>query len=81
MTSGAPERVYEVFARISPGDPMSHIGTLNAPADDLARVYAWRIYDEEDWADMWVVPRDAIASAHPDRPAALRAPGDPVVVR
>ncbi|MGH7589375.1 MAG: hypothetical protein ACRELU_12370 [Gemmatimonadota bacterium] len=61
------EQVFEVFCRIAPGDPMSHIGTLNAPDIELARVYAWKIYDEEDWAEMWVVPRAAIASAHPHR--------------
>lgn len=68
------EPVFEVFARIAPGDPMSHIGTLNAPGIELARVYAWRIYDEEDWSEMWVAPRDAIVSAHPDqeRPEAFR---------
>ncbi len=60
------EAIFEVFTRVSAGDPMIHIGTLNAPHVDLARVYAWKIYDEEDWADMWVVPRDAIAHAHPD---------------
>ena len=61
------EQVFEVFCRVAPGDPMSHIGTLNAPDIELARVYAWKIYDEEDWAEMWVVPRAAIASAHPHR--------------
>jgi 1,2-phenylacetyl-CoA epoxidase PaaB subunit len=60
--------VFEVFARIAPGDPMSHIGTLNAPGLELARVYAWRIYDEEDWSDMWVVARSAVVSAHPESP-------------
>lgn len=58
----AREEVFEVFARIAPGDPMSHVGTLNAPHIDLARVYAWKIYDEEDWHEMWVVARSAIAS-------------------
>lgn len=71
----AGERVFEVFTRIAPGEPMSHIGTLNAPDIDLARVYAWRIYDEEDWADMWVVPRDEIVSAHPDHQGAGANPG------
>lgn len=61
----AREEVFEVFARIAPGDPMSHVGTLNAPHIDLARVYAWKIYDEEDWHEMWVVPRRAIAIADP----------------
>jgi hypothetical protein len=41
---------------------------------ELARVYAWKIYDEEDWADMWVVPRAAIVSAHP---AHLPRPASP----
>ncbi|HYO46198.1 MAG TPA: phenylacetic acid degradation b [Gemmatimonadota bacterium] len=70
-----PEQVFEVFARIAPGDPMSHIGTLNAPGIELARVYAWRIYDEEDWSDMWVAPRDTILSAHPDQDGPLPVPG------
>ncbi|MFN2382645.1 MAG: hypothetical protein ABR559_00110 [Gemmatimonadota bacterium] len=61
----AAEEVFEVFCRIAAGDAMCHIGTLNAPHIDLARVYAWKIYDEEDWADMWVVPRAAIVTAHP----------------
>lgn len=68
MTRG--EAVFEVFCRVEPGDPMSHIGTLNAPGIELARVYAWRIYDEEDWVDMWVVPRSEIVSAHPEKAAA-----------
>lgn len=71
----AGERVFEVFTRIAPGDPMCHIGTLNAPDMELAKVYAWRIYDEEDWADMWVVPRDEIVSAHPDHEGAGSNPG------
>lgn len=73
------ERVFEVFARIAPGDSMCHIGTLNAPHTELARVYAWRIYDEEDWADMWVVPREAVVSAHPDHEGTGSSPGDSTV--
>ena len=72
----AQEAVFEVFARIAPGDPMSHVGTLNAPHVDLARVYAWKIYDEEDWVEMWVVPRSAIVSAHPSSVAAGEAAPD-----
>lgn len=50
--------VYEVFARKHRGEPLRHIGNLNAPDDELARVYAYQTYDEEKWFDMWVVPRD-----------------------
>lgn len=50
--------VYEVFARKSRGDRLQHIGAVSAPGDELARVYARHIYDEERWFDMWVAPRD-----------------------
>jgi 1,2-phenylacetyl-CoA epoxidase PaaB subunit len=50
--------IYEIFARKTRGEPLRHIGNLNAPDDDLARVYAFNTYDEEKWFDMYVVPRD-----------------------
>ncbi|HSJ06443.1 MAG TPA: hypothetical protein VK936_07070 [Longimicrobiales bacterium] len=50
--------IYEVFARKTRGEPLRHIGNLNAPDDDLARVYAFSTYDEEKWFDMFVAPRD-----------------------
>ena len=50
--------IYEVFARKSRGEPLRHIGNLNAPDAALARVYAFNTYDEEKWFDMWVVARD-----------------------
>jgi 1,2-phenylacetyl-CoA epoxidase PaaB subunit len=50
--------VYEVFARKSRGEALRHIGNLNAPDPELARVYAYKTYDEEKWFDMWVVPRE-----------------------
>lgn len=54
MTSAA----YEVLARSRRGDPLRHIGTLDAPSDDLARAYARWLYDEESWADVAVVRRE-----------------------
>jgi hypothetical protein len=50
--------IYEIFARKSRGEPLRHIGNLNAPDDELARVYAFSTYDEEKWFDMFCVPRD-----------------------
>jgi hypothetical protein len=50
--------IYEIFARKSRGEPLRHIGNLNAPDDALARVYAFSTYDEEKWFDMYVTPRD-----------------------
>ena len=54
------ERVYEVFARKSHEEPIMHVGSLNASDDELAKVYAWTLYDEENWVEMCVVPRDAV---------------------
>lgn len=49
---------YEVFTRISAGDDLKHIGSVEAPADKLAKNYAKTTYDEEDWATMVVVRRE-----------------------
>lgn len=49
--------VFEVFARKSRGEPLRHIGNLNAPDVELAKVYAFNTYDEEKWFDMHVVAR------------------------
>ena len=50
--------IYEVFARKSRGEPLRHIGNLNAPDVELAKVYAFNTYDEEKWFDMCVVARE-----------------------
>lgn len=54
------EPVYEVFARKTREEPLRHIGYINAMDDDLARVYAWNTYDEQNWFEMCVVARSAI---------------------
>lgn len=53
--------VFEVFARKNRGEPLKHIGNLNAPDVELAKVYAFNTYDEERWFDMYVVARDQLA--------------------
>ncbi len=58
--TGLHEGIYEVFARKRRGDALRHIGYIDAPGDELARVYAWKTYDEENWFEMCVVPRSAI---------------------
>lgn len=60
------EPVYEVFARKSRGEPLRHIGFINAPDDDLARVYAWKTYDEQNWDEMCIIPRSAILPMDPE---------------
>ena len=74
MQAHVKRNVYEVFAQIEPGGPISHIGNLNAPGIELAKTYARRIYDEERWSEMWVVPRESIAVAHPDDTSPFASP-------
>jgi len=52
--------VYEVFARKTHKEPLQHVGSLNAADDELAKVYAWTMYDEENWVEMCVVRRAAV---------------------
>lgn len=52
--------VYEVFARRTHNDELKHIGSVNAADDELAKAYAWTLYDEENWIEMCVVPRRAV---------------------
>jgi 1,2-phenylacetyl-CoA epoxidase PaaB subunit len=59
------EPVYEVFARKTRGEPLRHIGFINADSTELARVYAWKTYDEQNWDEMCVVPRSAIIPVDP----------------
>lgn len=54
------EPVFEVFARKTREEPLRHIGYVNAPDDDLARVFAWKTYDEQNWFEMCIVPRASI---------------------
>lgn len=54
------KKLYEVFARKERKEPLSHIGTIRAISDDFAKVYARNTYDEENWVEMFVVPRVAM---------------------
>ncbi|MGW6382088.1 hypothetical protein [Peribacillus butanolivorans] len=51
---------YNVLSRINRGDDLMHIGTVEASSDELARVYARYIYDEEKWVEMYIVKRENI---------------------
>ena len=54
--------IYEVFARKDHADELKHVGSVNAADAELAKTYAWAMYDEETWVEMCVVPRRAIVS-------------------
>ena len=70
------EAVYDVFARKRRSKPLRHIGYVDATDDALARVYAWKTYDEEKWFEMCVVRRSHIIPVNRiDGPYAARATG------
>ena len=51
------DEIFEVFGRISSLEPLMHIGYVNAPGIDLAKVYAHTVYNEENWIELCVVNR------------------------
>lgn len=57
---GLTPKYYEVFARKDSDDFLCHVGSVEAPNDDLAQVRAWYIYDQHSWIEMCVVPTDAV---------------------
>lgn len=59
------DRYYEVFARKDSGDPLTHVGSVEAPNAELAQVRAWYVYDQHKWREMCVVPTAAIVSMNP----------------
>lgn len=60
------EKLYEIFARAKREDRFEHVGTIQAPGAELARVYAWQTYDEAKWFEMIVAPRDAFEPVNRD---------------
>ena len=54
------ETVYEVFGRTSGEEELKHIGYVNAPGVELAKVYAHTVYNEENWIELCVVKREDI---------------------
>ena len=60
------EKLYEIFARQKREDRFEHVGTVQAPGAELARVYAWQTYDEAKWFEMIVAPRDAFQRVNRD---------------
>ena len=62
MLTQTPEgKIYEVFARFRE-DGMHHVGSVIAVDDELAKMYAAKLYDEWGWKEMAIVPRDAITT-------------------
>ncbi len=54
--------VWEVFARQDEDLPVRHIGRVDATTRDDAVVFARTLYEEWKWTDLFIVPRQEIAT-------------------
>ncbi|WP_051334796.1 phenylacetic acid degradation b [Bradyrhizobium sp. Ai1a-2] len=57
---GDKPEFYEIFARRSSAEALTHIGSIEAPNAELAEARAWFVYDHEPWKEMCIVPTSAI---------------------
>jgi ring-1,2-phenylacetyl-CoA epoxidase subunit PaaB len=54
--------VWEVFRRERAGSPMQHAGSVAAPDERFAEIYAREQYGRRGESEaLWLVPRDAVA--------------------
>jgi ring-1,2-phenylacetyl-CoA epoxidase subunit PaaB len=54
-------QVYEIFSRPKAGAAMTYAGSVVAPSDDLALIYAREVYGRRGEShELWVVPRAAV---------------------
>lgn len=65
---GNKKTEYLLLTRIKRGDDLIQVGSFKAVSDELAKVYAQHIYDEEDWVEMYVVKKDALACIRSPEP-------------
>ena len=56
----APAEVWEVFARHDREARARHLGTVTAAGPSDAKVFAFMLYDERRWQEMFVAPRAAV---------------------
>ena len=55
-------RVFEVFRRERPGSVMQHAGSIVAPDERFAEIYAREQYGRRGESDaLWLVPREAVS--------------------
>jgi hypothetical protein len=57
---GPDARPYEVYARHAREEALHHIGLVRAASAEDAGVFAYTLFDERKWAELFVVPRAAL---------------------
>jgi ring-1,2-phenylacetyl-CoA epoxidase subunit PaaB len=54
--------IYEVFRQERKGQPFQHAGSLTAPDERFAEIYAREQYGRrQESAALWLVPREAVS--------------------
>jgi hypothetical protein len=54
MKAGREREYYDVFARRKAAEPLEHIGTVGASEPSDAEVFAYKLYDEWRWSELFV---------------------------
>lgn len=62
LPSHAKARAYQVFVRHDKDPRLHQGGEVQAENDEDAVVFAYTLYDERRWQDMFVVPASAIVT-------------------
>lgn len=60
LTETQDGKIYEVFAKFKKNEPLRNIGSVIASDNELAKMYAHKLYDEWTWREMFIVERDKI---------------------
>ncbi len=54
--------IYEVFRQERKGQPLQHAGTVTAPNEAFAEIYAREQFGRrQESVSLWLVPRDAVS--------------------
>ena len=80
MAEGVAASDWEVFARSELDAPLRHVGTVAADRPDDADVFAWKLYDEWTWKEMFVIPRADVVRLLPPGGGGRSIDGDCVLV-
>ncbi|MFQ5628695.1 MAG: hypothetical protein ACE5I1_08040 [bacterium] len=60
LTETKDGKIYEVFAKFKKEEPLRNIGSVVASDAELAKMYAYKLYDEWTWSEMFIVEREKI---------------------
>ena len=57
MPAEREQEYYDVFARRKAAEPLEHIGTVGASEASDAEVFAFKLYDQWRWIELFVARR------------------------